>query len=135
MQDRRGHGHCLVQEPHLTCLDLSLEDGSLEIGDTTTFSHYLHGGTVTKVKRTKTVNHVSASASEGGGPGTWSLLGACNILDTEPSISCRSPWTQPCCSPMWLPEIPTGCIACIRRSAHYTNSKTFMAGCPNPGIL
>ncbi|XP_058534750.1 ubiquitin-like modifier-activating enzyme 7 isoform X2 [Ochotona princeps] len=33
------------------------KDGSLEIGDTTTFSHYLHGGTVTKVKRAKTVNH------------------------------------------------------------------------------
>lgn len=33
------------------------EDGSLEIGDTATFSRYLRGGTVIEVKRAKTVNH------------------------------------------------------------------------------
>ncbi|XP_023375342.1 ubiquitin-like modifier-activating enzyme 7, partial [Otolemur garnettii] len=33
------------------------KDGSLEIGDTTTFSCYLRGGTVTEVKRPKTVRH------------------------------------------------------------------------------
>ncbi|XP_022428803.1 ubiquitin-like modifier-activating enzyme 7 isoform X2 [Delphinapterus leucas] len=32
-------------------------DGTLEIGDTTTFSHYLRGGAVTEVKRPKTVSH------------------------------------------------------------------------------
>ncbi|XP_060017817.1 ubiquitin-like modifier-activating enzyme 7 isoform X4 [Lagenorhynchus albirostris] len=32
-------------------------DGTLEIGDTTTFSHYLRGGVVTEVKRPKTVSH------------------------------------------------------------------------------
>ncbi|XP_073914993.1 ubiquitin-like modifier-activating enzyme 7 isoform X2 [Castor canadensis] len=35
------------------------KDGSLEIGDTTTFSHYLRGGTITEVKRSKTVKHES----------------------------------------------------------------------------
>ncbi|XP_026954640.1 ubiquitin-like modifier-activating enzyme 7 isoform X3 [Sagmatias obliquidens] len=35
-------------------------DGTLEIGDTTTFSHYLRGGAVTEVKRPKTVSHVDA---------------------------------------------------------------------------
>ncbi|XP_060017816.1 ubiquitin-like modifier-activating enzyme 7 isoform X3 [Lagenorhynchus albirostris] len=35
-------------------------DGTLEIGDTTTFSHYLRGGVVTEVKRPKTVSHVDA---------------------------------------------------------------------------
>ncbi|XP_031200617.1 ubiquitin-like modifier-activating enzyme 7 isoform X3 [Mastomys coucha] len=33
------------------------KDGSLEIGDTTTFSRYLRGGVVTEVKRPKTVRH------------------------------------------------------------------------------
>ncbi|XP_036905588.1 ubiquitin-like modifier-activating enzyme 7 isoform X3 [Sturnira hondurensis] len=33
------------------------EDGTLEIGDTTTFSSYSRGGAVTKVKRPKTVRH------------------------------------------------------------------------------
>ncbi|XP_053525358.1 ubiquitin-like modifier-activating enzyme 7 isoform X2 [Artibeus jamaicensis] len=33
------------------------EDGTLEIGDTTTFSSYLRGGAVTEVKRPKTVRH------------------------------------------------------------------------------
>lgn len=33
------------------------KDGSLEIGDTTTFSRYLRGGVVTEVKRPKTVKH------------------------------------------------------------------------------
>ncbi|XP_047420189.1 ubiquitin-like modifier-activating enzyme 7 isoform X2 [Sciurus carolinensis] len=33
------------------------EDGSLDIGDTTTFSRYLHGGVITEVKRSKTVTH------------------------------------------------------------------------------
>ncbi|XP_062056883.1 ubiquitin-like modifier-activating enzyme 7 isoform X6 [Lepus europaeus] len=33
------------------------EDWSLEIGDTAAFSRYLRGGTVTEVKRAKTVNH------------------------------------------------------------------------------
>ncbi|KAI6051732.1 ubiquitin-like modifier-activating enzyme 7 isoform X1 [Marmota monax] len=33
------------------------EDGSLEIGDTTTFSRYLHGGIIIEVKRSKTVIH------------------------------------------------------------------------------
>lgn len=33
------------------------EDGSLEIGDTTTFSRYLRGGVITEVKRSKTVIH------------------------------------------------------------------------------
>nr|XP_058932777.1 ubiquitin-like modifier-activating enzyme 7 isoform X2 [Kogia breviceps] len=32
-------------------------DGTLEIGDTTTFSRYLRGGVVTEVKRPKTVSH------------------------------------------------------------------------------
>lgn len=40
------------------------KDGSLEIGDTTAFSHYLRGGVVTEVKMPKTVRHVSASPSE-----------------------------------------------------------------------
>eukprot|EP00074_Homo_sapiens_P075149 XP_011532373.1 ubiquitin-like modifier-activating enzyme 7 isoform X4 [Homo sapiens] len=35
------------------------EDGSLEIGDTTTFSRYLRGGAITEVKRPKTVRHKS----------------------------------------------------------------------------
>uniref|UniRef100_G1R5E6 Ubiquitin like modifier activating enzyme 7 n=1 Tax=Nomascus leucogenys TaxID=61853 RepID=G1R5E6_NOMLE len=35
------------------------EDGSLEIGDTTTFSQYLRGGAITEVKRPKTVRHKS----------------------------------------------------------------------------
>ncbi|XP_062056882.1 ubiquitin-like modifier-activating enzyme 7 isoform X5 [Lepus europaeus] len=38
------------------------EDWSLEIGDTAAFSRYLRGGTVTEVKRAKTVNHVDAEA-------------------------------------------------------------------------
>ncbi|XP_012494082.1 PREDICTED: ubiquitin-like modifier-activating enzyme 7 isoform X5 [Propithecus coquereli] len=33
------------------------EDGSLEIGDTTTFSPYLRGGAITEVKRPRTVRH------------------------------------------------------------------------------
>ncbi|XP_052043273.1 ubiquitin-like modifier-activating enzyme 7 isoform X1 [Apodemus sylvaticus] len=33
------------------------KDGSLEIGDTTTFSRYLRGGVVTEIKRPKTVRH------------------------------------------------------------------------------
>ncbi|XP_042522012.1 ubiquitin-like modifier-activating enzyme 7 isoform X1 [Dipodomys spectabilis] len=33
------------------------KDGSLEIGDTATFSHYLSGGTITEVKRFKMVRH------------------------------------------------------------------------------
>ncbi|KAM8758112.1 ubiquitin-like modifier-activating enzyme 7 [Rhynchonycteris naso] len=33
------------------------ENGTLEIGDTTTFSCYLRGGTVTEVRRPKTVSH------------------------------------------------------------------------------
>lgn len=45
------------------------EDGSLEIGDTATFSRYLRGGVVTEVKRPKTVRHVSTSTSEVGAPG------------------------------------------------------------------
>uniref|UniRef100_A0A2K6V6Z4 Ubiquitin-like modifier-activating enzyme 7 n=1 Tax=Saimiri boliviensis boliviensis TaxID=39432 RepID=A0A2K6V6Z4_SAIBB len=35
------------------------EDGSLEIGDTATFSRYLRGGAITEVKRPKTVRHKS----------------------------------------------------------------------------
>ncbi|KAL0599887.1 Ubiquitin-like modifier-activating enzyme 7 [Plecturocebus cupreus] len=35
------------------------EDGSLEIGDTATFSQYLRGGAITEVKRPKTVRHKS----------------------------------------------------------------------------
>nr|XP_034380921.1 ubiquitin-like modifier-activating enzyme 7 isoform X1 [Arvicanthis niloticus] len=34
-----------------------VQNGSLEIGDTTTFSRYLRGGVVTEVKRPKTVRH------------------------------------------------------------------------------
>nr|XP_012323174.1 ubiquitin-like modifier-activating enzyme 7 isoform X1 [Aotus nancymaae] len=35
------------------------KDGSLEIGDTATFSRYLRGGAITEVKRPKTVRHKS----------------------------------------------------------------------------
>ncbi|XP_007982456.1 ubiquitin-like modifier-activating enzyme 7 isoform X4 [Chlorocebus sabaeus] len=41
------------------------EDGSLEIGDTTTFSRYLRGGAITEVKRPKTVRHVDAETVVG----------------------------------------------------------------------
>lgn len=51
-------------------------DRTLEIGDTANFSCYLSGGTVTEVKRPKTVNHVSASASEVG-----ELQGAHSLLN------------------------------------------------------
>ncbi|XP_066207217.1 ubiquitin-like modifier-activating enzyme 7 [Saccopteryx leptura] len=39
------------------------EDGTLEIGDTTTFSCYLRGGTVTEVRRPKTVSHEPLDAA------------------------------------------------------------------------
>ncbi|KAM9185694.1 ubiquitin-like modifier-activating enzyme 7 [Dugong dugon] len=39
------------------------EDGTLEIGDTTTFSHYLRGGAVTEVKKPKTVSHESLATA------------------------------------------------------------------------
>ncbi|XP_070431360.1 ubiquitin-like modifier-activating enzyme 7 isoform X5 [Equus przewalskii] len=39
------------------------EDGTLEIGDTTTFSCYLRGGAVTEVKRPKTVSHEPLDAA------------------------------------------------------------------------
>ncbi|XP_017356890.1 ubiquitin-like modifier-activating enzyme 7 isoform X5 [Cebus imitator] len=41
------------------------EDGSLEIGDTATFSRYLRGGAITEVKRPKTVRHVDAETVVG----------------------------------------------------------------------
>nr|XP_003409697.1 ubiquitin-like modifier-activating enzyme 7 isoform X1 [Loxodonta africana] len=39
------------------------EDGTLEVGDTTTFSRYLRGGAVTEVKKHKTVSHESLAAA------------------------------------------------------------------------
>ncbi|XP_032145763.1 ubiquitin-like modifier-activating enzyme 7 isoform X3 [Sapajus apella] len=41
------------------------EDGSLEIGDTATFSRYLRGGAIIEVKRPKTVRHVDAETVVG----------------------------------------------------------------------
>lgn len=66
MQDRIEYKELLRFRDHTDEAGSPLGDRTLEIGDTANFSCYLSGGTVTEVKRPKTVSHVSASASEVG---------------------------------------------------------------------
>lgn len=66
MQDGTECGELLSFRGHTNEAGYLPEDGTLEIGDTTSFSCYLRGGAVTEVKRPKTVCHVSASASKVG---------------------------------------------------------------------
>lgn len=137
MKDRMGCGDLLRLRGHTDWVGSPTEDGTLEIGDTTPFSCYLHGGAVTEVKRHKTVNHVSTSAPEVGVLRPLKGL-LCSGPVPEPSAPCRSPWMQPCSSLMWWPRVPrklTVPTACIRPSVHYTGSRTSVAAHPDPGIL
>lgn len=114
------------------------EDRSLEVEDTSTFSPYLCGGTVTKDKGSETVRHVSWVHLEGEHLRRRGLGEGRQGLDLILSCPCRSLWTEPCWSPvLWL-QMPVKfavLFACIKPSVRYTSSSTSMVGLCSPGIL